>query len=141
MAHSCNFVMKFFSRENFLDFAKLFGLHVVITAGLIYVISILQFYFGIEMNFVPLMGGFVIASYLVFFLPSRKKKNQHCIPYFVFTLLLYFLAIWVSFSFYDISWDGQEYHQEIVFAISDEHWNPVRDLVLLQIHSLAFLCG
>lgn len=127
MAHSCNFVMKFFSRENFLDFAKLFGLHVVITAGLIYVISILQFYFGIEMNFVPLMGGFVIASYLVFFLSSRKKKNQHCIPYFVFTLLLYFLAIWVSFSFYDISWDGQEYHQEIVFAISDEHWNPVRD--------------
>lgn len=126
MAHSCNFVMKFFSRENFLGFAKLFGLHVVITAGLIYVISILQFYFGIEMNFVPLMGGFVIASYLVFFLPSRKKKNQHCIPYFVFTLLLYFLAIWVSFSFYDISWDGQEYHQETIFAIADENWNPIR---------------
>ncbi|HOV34896.1 MAG TPA: hypothetical protein PLS56_02805 [Candidatus Dojkabacteria bacterium] len=127
MAHSCNFVRKFLNREDFLSFAKLFGLHVIITAGLIYIISILQFYLGVEMNFVPLTVGFLIASYLVFFLPSSKKKNQHCIIYFVFTLLLYLLAIWVSFCFYDISWDGQEYHQETIFAIVDDHWNPIRN--------------
>ncbi len=120
-------INKFFTKQKLIAFAKVFGLHVILTAGLTYIISIFLFYIGIKISPLTLPTSFVITSYILLFSSSKKRKNHLNFVYLLFTIFLYLLMIIISSKFYDISWDGQEYHQETIFAITDKQWNPIRN--------------
>ncbi|MBP8689282.1 hypothetical protein KBH77_02940 [Patescibacteria group bacterium] len=122
-----HWVDKLLTKQSLIAFAKAFGLHVILTAGLTYIISIFLFYIGVKINPLTLPISFAIASYILFFSSSKKRKKHLNIAYLLFTIFLYLVMMTISFKFYDISWDGQEYHQETIFTITDKGWNPIKN--------------
>lgn len=41
-----------------------------------------------------------------------------------YLLLMLIVSIFIAGYFYDLSFDGQEYHQEAIYQLGHNHWNP-----------------
>jgi hypothetical protein len=63
--------------------------------------------------------------FVISFLNIRGGKKTSILFFF----LIGFYSFLIAFSsvYYDTSSDGQEYHQETIFALSDEKWNPLKE--------------
>jgi len=91
----------------------------------------LGFFFGVTINSFTLIFSFItyclsLSALLLFMNLAREKLIRY-----LFSLLLFIIgsfiigAISLLLSFtYDISWDGQGYHQTAVIALAD-NWNPI----------------
>ncbi len=80
--------------------------------------------FSIDSLHIP----FAIGATIVFGYLTARAFFYHHIPYFLLILIFFTATILVSNTFaaqfYDLSYDGQWYHQDIILALSEE-WNPV----------------
>ncbi|NHN31944.1 hypothetical protein [Paenibacillus agricola] len=104
---------------------------LVFTAGSLIVPSVL-FMFGISIT--KLHVGLVIALAAgVAWMTVKMLHLEHPVRYWGVALaasaLLFVVCFWISGSFYDLSYDGQAYHQEAVIYLADG-WNPVYDEAL-----------
>lgn len=129
MKNSLTIVIKKFLPN--IDYLVLVPIQIVLTAVSILILSNLSFLMNIGMApFVFPLG--VIVSFLLSYYIGKKyfqKNNSSLKRNFLImsciTLLTIGISIAIATFFYDVSCDGQEYHQEIIFAIKDEKWNPI----------------
>ena len=88
-----------------------------------------------------LMLGFQVSSFLfpLSFLVStastillfKKKESQKTIGLNIaYASIIFLICILVSNYFYDVSFDGQWYHQDAIILLS-EGWNPFHDIALI----------
>lgn len=101
---------------------------LVFTASLFITASLL---FAVRIPITPVHFWIATASTLVFAWFAVKHRFQDKQPlYFAVTLALPFVLfmafLWVSGQFYDITYDGQAYHQETAILLKDG-WNPFYD--------------
>jgi len=59
----------------------------------------------------------------------RATKQSVFVKTSAILLAIIILSIVVSSQFYDLSHDGQEYHQEAVYQLGHNHWNPFYKLL------------
>ncbi|BAY47545.1 hypothetical protein SAMD00079811_51630 [Scytonema sp. HK-05] len=53
---------------------------------------------------------------------SSFRHRLWIVTLFILTMLI---SIWISSAFYDLSWDGQVYHQKAVYHLAN-NWNPFK---------------
>lgn len=84
-------------------------------------VSNLQFVLKMPLSIFGIFFSVAIALVLLFYMVLNFKE-------YIFTLLFSFLVIGASYllatHFYDISFDGQGYHQETIYLIKNG-WNPI----------------
>lgn len=89
--------------------------------ALILIISNIAFLFNFDINvFNVVIGVFLSLGAVVY---AMKNKNDIIVSIIVASLVLvisYFLATF----FYDLSWDGQGYHQDTIYLLKNG-WNPI----------------
>ncbi|SEB09777.1 hypothetical protein [Pedobacter hartonius] len=97
---------------------------ICILAGT-FLISSLFFFLKIPMGPWQFPLGILAASLLSYYTLTRSREKQDLNLYLVFgiPLVLVFISIAVSGYFYDVSFDGQAYHQEALIQMKNG-WNP-----------------
>ena len=96
----------------------LFVIHLFVSAGFFFHVSITPYHLSISLFS---LAAFLAASCFMF--PFRQKL----LAFLLLSGLLagsFYLSFEVSKSFFDISYDGQAYHQEALIQLA-RGWNPV----------------
>jgi len=95
----------------------------------LYSLSVILFFFGIPVQ--PFY--FPISMMLSFFFLYSQIKNErvikrvyHSMAIYIIFLLLLILFMFISISIYDVSYDGQWYHQKGIILIK-QGWNPFKN--------------
>lgn len=97
------------------------------------------FLLNITINSYTLLCSFILYVSFTFFITSfnivglnTKNKLFSFIGFVVVSLCLYAGALLIAYT-YDLSWDGQGYHQTAIIALS-QGWNPIYqpEITLLQ---------
>lgn len=97
------------------------GSSLVIFLSSIFVSAVTLLFFKIPVNtFSFYLGAIVVCFYLAYIPGFDMKERQKALIILFFTLLL---SSFASF-FFDVSWDGQNYHQEAIIRLA-HGWNPV----------------
>lgn len=85
---------------------------------------------------VPIMGVTVFISLLLtlivswnFFAKEGSHKIKTVLSLISTFIIIFGIFIVVSIYFFDLSWDGQAYHQEAIIRLT-EGWNPIYDAPL-----------
>src|SRR5690606_30770438 len=71
------------------------------------------------------VGASMSLSYLLFRRHINLSRGFQFVLYLGIPLAVLFLSIWISGCFYDITFDGQAYHQEAIIQL-EAGWNPYR---------------
>ncbi len=90
-------------------------------------ISTLAFLFKIPLGAGQLWLSLILTSALLWYLAGRvttKNKITVFVSAISFILAISIMGIWISGSVYDMSFDGQAYHQEAIIQLA-RGWNPV----------------
>jgi len=113
-----------------------------ISTGILYFIfsifltTSLGFILGITITKYHIIAS-TILSVGVFHVHLKKINGDNQPIRFVALILLIFIFIWISLEaggmYYDLSYDGQTYHQEAIIALSGG-WNPVYDELTRESH-------
>lgn len=109
-----------------------FAIHILLTAFFILLTSIISFTLGIAMNIFILPISFLIATIIILISAKKYIKAKKSSIFTVLLSMIVLFAIYIgamifSQQFYDLSFDGQTYHQETILTIVKKQWNPVRD--------------
>jgi hypothetical protein len=83
------------------------------------------FYF---LNWQISIWNLIIAAILVIFYWFLKDRDN-IVKYCFWLILLFGLTFWISKSVYDLSGDGQSYHQETIIQIA-LGWNPLKERIV-----------
>jgi hypothetical protein len=108
-------------------------IQILITAILILILSNISFLLNIGMNSFVFPIGIILSFFITYILGKRyfsKDNSSFKKNFFILsctTLVAIIISILVAASFYDVSCDGQEYHQETIFAMTDDNWNPIKE--------------
>lgn len=92
------------------------------------IMTLLLFIIGVEISFFHLPLS-IILSMVTFIFIKEKLGNKHNkkITYIIlFAVFIAILAgsIYISYTRYDVTWDGRAYQQKAVIKLS-EGWNPI----------------
>ncbi len=102
------------------------------TGLMIFLFSILfvtttGFFLNIRMDEFRIVGATLLAV-LTFFLFTKAVYKKKTFLYFVLLVTTISATVasstWVAGKFYDLSYDGQAYHQEMMIALTTD-WNPI----------------
>lgn len=105
--------------------AILFFAFSLLTSSLL----VLMFYFPLTAFLIPF--AFFATFIFAVFCAKMLFKNRGFLPFLIIciaVLLLFFSLLFLSGSVYDVSGDGQFYHQEAVIQIA-HGWNPVYEVL------------
>ena len=96
---------------------------------LIYFVTVILYFSGGKMS--PVIWPLTLLATLLTGLGLFKRQGlsiSDCMKTTVVFLLVICSSLLLSFFFFDISWDGQWYHQAAIYALT-EGWNPVSESV------------
>jgi hypothetical protein len=88
----------------------------------IYLISSILLIFNLGLNKYILLFAFIITVLLIFFIVKENGFIKKII-YILILIFIVILSIIISTNIYDISYDGQSYHQIALMSLND-NWNP-----------------
>lgn len=89
--------------------------------SLILIISNVSFLFSFDITVFNIVGSLLISIYLMVFLIKKSIDVIASIGVaFIIVIVSYYLAI----TYFDISYDGQGYHQETIYLLKNG-WNPI----------------
>lgn len=98
------------------------SLLILFTLTLTYILSVFELVFNLQLLTVNIPLAFIIAIVtLIYFFNPNKLIIPAVLSIIVIGVLLYF-----SSKTYDVSWDGQWYHQDAIIKLT-EGWNPFFD--------------
>jgi hypothetical protein len=105
-----------------------FLLGLTLLAFMFFMLLLSAIGFGVGISLSPVHFWLSVAGTVAFaFIAVKLYYKQHTWKYFVGIVGVAFLLLYcfmhVSGLFYDISYDGQVYHQEAVIQLAN-HWNP-----------------
>ncbi|MBP2628760.1 MAG: hypothetical protein H6Q68_3471 [Firmicutes bacterium] len=112
-------------------FSLLLGSTLLALLFFILFFASLGFAAGISLTTVTIWLS-VVCTFIYGLIATRFYFKQDLWRYFVklciWVVLLFFSFSYISGLFYDISYDGQVYHQEAVSQLVN-HWNPFQDYI------------
>jgi hypothetical protein len=115
-----------FNKNKIVDFSLLLGSIIIVFAFALLLIASLTF----------LVSWSISASHLIFglcmtigycFTNSKLFNKKLLLAVSLTFLAVLIVSVLLSKSFYDISWDGQTYHQEAVIQLANG-WNPFHQI-------------
>jgi hypothetical protein len=128
------------TRDRIKTLSWLWGFTILAFTASIFITASLLFAFGVPIT----AYHFYLSAFFTFLLVWFAVKRHYPLnlwPNYLLTLLvpviLFLLFLWISSIFYDITYDGQAYHQETILLLK-EGWNPFYDkpLELLTGHAI-----
>lgn len=120
----------FRDRENIADILLFLTSHILLLSFFILLVTGIFFFLGGSANVFILPLSFLLSSIICSIYYKGFFKKGSVINIIIATLLLvliYVTSYFLADNFYDISWDGQEYHQEIIIQLSENEWNPIKE--------------
>ncbi|HYC80040.1 MAG TPA: hypothetical protein VEC17_03360 [Candidatus Binatia bacterium] len=113
--------------EKFSHFCFIAGSTILVTAFAILVVASLAFFLGKFLTPLVFFAGvtfafcyFVLTTYYYF----PQKTFRYLILVILLLAVLSFSSFYISSSVYDLSYDGQTYHQEAIIQLANG-WNPI----------------
>ena len=99
--------------------------------------------FGLGMSLMPLHIWIaticsLIFAYAITTFYDKKNANKTFVNVGISAILIMVFLMYISGMFYDISYDGQVYHQEAVIQLAN-HWNPFQQYLLKEQSQSAML--
>jgi len=70
-----------------------------------------------------LVYGFILAQYYI-----KRDVWRTFTQLYIGCFIVFFSMLYISGLFYDISYDGQDYHQQAIGQLA-QHWNPFREVM------------
>lgn len=111
-----------FNKNQIADFSLLLGSIIIVFAFTILLIAAIAFSFGWSIS----PSFFILSLCLTvgyFYTNSNLFSKSQLLSVILAFLIILTFSVLLSQSFYDISWDGQTYHQEAVIQLANG-WNP-----------------
>lgn len=99
------------------------GIYLVLVLLSVLLLAPCTWFIGYSMSFITLPIAVLLASLL---LHISGFRFQHHYKEITFSLLMIVFSVALSMFVFDISFDGQVYHQPTIYALS-HGWNPVHD--------------
>ena len=85
---------------------------------------------GLKVSAIIFPFSFIIAIALCFILFQKKATSKTLVLNLFYGFAMFLICVFICRWFYDISFDGQWYHQDAIILMS-EGWNPFHDAPLL----------
>ncbi|MEO4054115.1 hypothetical protein [Solibacillus sp. CAU 1738] len=109
--------------------AETLGLQLLFLVGITVFVSAVSLLFNIKIMGVYFLFGLIVSLALGFYRTYKTEGNNKLI--YALLLNIIFISVvsaatFVSGKYYDISWDGQSYHQEAIINLQ-QGWNPIYD--------------
>lgn len=120
------------------DMSFILGAGVIICVASLLLISSLLFAAGYPLNRFCFSAALTVTAAALWYLCRHcfESKKMFYFATLLLLLAIIFLAcIYAAGCLYDLSWDGQAYHQEAVIQLRNG-WNPFHDAPLKGIHSV-----
>jgi hypothetical protein len=125
-----NFRLKYLAhKENFASFCLILGSQNLLFISLMLLISALCFFLKLPVSSFIVIFALIISTAWCWWISGRyfKDNDQKHGVIFIYLLAIFcislFSCIAISGHFFDLSWDGQTYHQETVNQLANG-WNP-----------------
>jgi len=112
----------FFNTNKKVDFSLLLGSIIIVFAFVILLMASITFLFGWSISSSHFILALCITS-SYFFTNSKLFSKKLLLAAILTFLAVLVISVLFSKIFYDISWDGQVYHQEAVIQLANG-WNP-----------------
>jgi hypothetical protein len=115
--------------QNMADASFILGTAVIVFIAAILLISSLLFTAGHTLSpssFWLALAVTVIAAWLMCSRYFQSRRWLALIGILAVLVAIFLLGIYVSGKIYDLSWDGQAYHQEAIIQLANG-WNPFHD--------------
>lgn len=103
------------------------ALSLVTLVGLTDLVCALSFASHLPLSFWNFPLSIILTLVLIYYYINTLNINNRRAVFFKCSGLLLFsivVAICIAGCFYDLSFDGQEYHQEAIYQMGHNHWNP-----------------
>ncbi|MEY2365304.1 hypothetical protein R6U76_03065 [Lysinibacillus capsici] len=129
-------------REKLIKYTSILGIQLVILVGLTTLLSSLLLFVNIEINGAVFIIAWILSIIFSFLSINRihDKINQKIkcgiLLNFIFIIIIS-TTLFISGKYFDISHDGQMYHQEAIIQLQ-EGWNPIYDDPLDEINYTPF---
>lgn len=116
-------------RERIPQLSLLTGIFLLVFTAATFAVTSLLFLVHIEITAANLFLALAATVAILWYATKVYFSERHAL-YFGISLLastvVFFIFLWVSGSFYDLSYDGQTYHQEGILRLA-QGWNPFYD--------------
>lgn len=100
---------------------------IIILIGLIAITAAVSFIIHVPLSGWHLLIAVICTLILNYFYNDfyfRVNKWKPFLKSSVCLLVVLVISILIAGNFYDLSFDGQEYHQEAIYQLGHNHWNP-----------------
>jgi len=116
--------------ENLANFCLILGSQNLVFISSMLLISSFFFFFKLPMSYFAAISALIVSTIWCWWASKqyfRDNDPKHGIIFFLL-LLIFFINLYsciaISGSFFDLSWDGQTYHQGTIIQLANG-WNPV----------------
>jgi hypothetical protein len=104
------------------------GSLLIVTITMVLVIASLSFFGGAGVASWQFPASFLLTAALYYYSKSYNNNFRVFLKSVFISLVIIIVAMIIAISFYDVSYDGQSYHQEGILQLR-EGWNPFKTLL------------
>lgn len=119
---------------------KLMALYYLILIATVLMTTSLVFILGGSINSFILPISFIIAMMITYYLFAKGKDKKTFAITMIISHIIFFLCTVVAGMFYDVSWDGNAYHKEMI-GLMKNGWNPLYNLNVGEIWTAHYANG
>jgi hypothetical protein len=118
------------NKENLANFCLILGSYNLIFIVSMLIVSTVFFFLKFSISFYVVIISLVVSTIWCCWASKRyfREKDLEHSSVFILLLFIFFITLYscivISGSFFDLSWDGQAYHQETVIQLMNG-WNPI----------------
>lgn len=109
--------------------ALAYGIGLIILLFSIFLVSILNEMLGNSLQWYMLIEAFMLAYIIYLLCMSAVHMPNHALILSTAAALIgitCILGFFISTPFFDISYDGQAFHQETILQLATNHWDPMQ---------------
>lgn len=125
-------------RQGVADASFILGAAILTLIASLLIVSSLLFAAGRSISQYNFWLAAAVTAAVTWLLCCRYFPGRRWLALFgtlAFLAAVFLLGIYVCGKYYDLSWDGQAYHQEAIIQLANG-WNPLRDAPLTTANSL-----
>lgn len=111
--------------ESFKQFnATIIAIYLLTLVGTTISTTAIAFLLGASINSMYLIFNFIISGVIIYLVYKNKYDKKTIIKNILFSLVLFFLFVFISLLFYDGTWDGNVYHKQMI-GLMKNGMNPL----------------
>jgi len=115
-------------RDLIAQLSLLIGASLIVFISSILIDSSISYIFGFSMSIHPVVVATLMQALFIWWgitklFGQKQERLRFFLIVLVINVLVFFLCVFVSGRFYDLTQDGQAYHQEAIIQLA-RGWNP-----------------